>query len=128
MGHAPGSVPVDEETINAAFAVAGGARTIRAVAAACGWPSPQTAHHYLRKARELGLVGFTDGRVGTLHPTIGVAAMGSPNRSWRQTSDYVHGYRDGLDGAPADPDNRSDQYQRGYLDGRADAEQIGDTK
>jgi Mn-dependent DtxR family transcriptional regulator len=43
--------------------------TVRAVAAACGI-STMGAHHRLRRLRDAGLVGWEDGRIGTLRPLV----------------------------------------------------------
>lgn len=68
----PGTLP---QTVAAAtVAVLAGARSARQVAAATGIPSLNTVHYALVRARELGLVTWTDGRMGTLRPAAGVAA------------------------------------------------------
>jgi hypothetical protein len=52
-----------------------GRATVRSVGAAAGLRSVNTAHKYLLRLRELDLATWTEGRVGTLRPTVAVAAL-----------------------------------------------------
>jgi len=59
----------------ASMAVVRGARTMREVAAACGFGSLQTAQRALIEAQEYGLVFYEQGGVhGTLRPLFEVVA------------------------------------------------------
>ena len=57
----------------AALAVLAGARSVRAVAEACGWASTSSTHAHLIEAKAAGLVTWEQGKTGTLRATVGVA-------------------------------------------------------
>lgn len=64
------AVPPDEAAV--AMAVLRGARTMKEVARACGYPQPGRALYWLRRARKRNLVAFEDHRIGTLRTTLRV--------------------------------------------------------
>lgn len=57
-------------TVAAVWAVCNGARTFEEVATMIGCAAPSTAMLHLRKARDLSLVAWEDGKKGTLRPLV----------------------------------------------------------